>query len=174
LNFLDTDSHEQGLFSQFNNSQYWTTIIRNAGVPDDASINWFSFVNPDGIPAVPGLYSLQATGIPNLHAAYYGGTYDESDETVQASILKYISNIAPVAGFPNATGKPQFEDFKAHTPFELTVSTDAIQDGFYTKLNGLQGHKNTYWTGAAWQAQDSSAIWNFTENHILPKLLKVL
>jgi hypothetical protein len=174
LNFLDTDHHEQSLFSQFNNSQYWTTIIRNSGVPDNTSINWFSFTAPDGIPAIPGLYTVLATGVPNLHAAYYGGTYAESDEKVQASILEYISNIAKVAGFPPSSTPPQFEDFKAHTPFELTVSTKSIENGFYNKLNGLQGRKNTFWTGATWQAQDSSAIWNFTEYHVLPNLLKAL
>jgi hypothetical protein len=171
---LDTDSQEKGLFRQFNNSQYWTTIIRDAVVPDNTSIKWFSFTAADGVPAIPALYSLSSTGVPNLHAAYYGGDHPESDAKVQSSILKYISNIAKVAGFPAAASPPQFEDFKAHVPFALEVSTGAIMGGFYNKLNNLQGHKNTYWTGAAWQAQDSSALWNFTENHVLPKLLTVL
>ncbi|KAL2263206.1 hypothetical protein VTK26DRAFT_7780 [Humicola hyalothermophila] len=35
------------------------------------------------------------------------------------------------------------------TSYGLTVPVSAIQDGFYNKLNKLNGHRSTIWTGAA-------------------------
>jgi hypothetical protein len=67
-------------------------------------------------------------------------------------------------------GTPEFVEFNNHSPFELTVSSEAIKGGFYGQLNKLQGERSTWWTGATWQAQDSSQIWNWTEINILPKL----
>jgi hypothetical protein len=36
----------------------------------------------------------------------------------------------------------------------------------------LQGGRSTWWTGASWRAQDSSDIWRFNEEVVLPGLLK--
>jgi hypothetical protein len=140
-------------------------------VPDDSSVTAVSFTAPDGIPGLPGLYSIDATGVPGLHAAYYGSASYLPDDQVQSKILEGSQAIAQAAGFPPAPGAEQLEDFKAHVPFELTVSADAIKGGFYSRLNALQAHRNTFWTGAAWQTQDSSIIWNFTEYNVLPKIL---
>jgi len=76
------------------------------------------------------------------------------------------------AGFPPAPGPASFAAFSDHSPFEVAVSTDAIKGGFYQQVNALQGKHQTWWTGAAWQTEDSSLIWNFTEYNILPQLVK--
>lgn len=54
-------------------------------------------------------------------------------------------------------------DFTSHTPYEVYVPAEEIEKGFYTKLSGLQGERNTYWTGAAFVTHSSVAIWNFTD-----------
>lgn len=51
---------------------------------------------------------------------------------------------------------------------------EAIRDGFYVILLALQGKRNTFYTGATWETQDSGMIWNFTEQYVLPKLLESL
>jgi hypothetical protein len=60
--------------------------------------------------------------------------------------------------------------FSGHNPFQLTVSTSAIEAGFYKDLYTPQGYHNTFYTGAAWIAQDSSLVWSFTEI-LLPSML---
>jgi hypothetical protein len=55
----------------------------------------------------------------------------------------------------------------------MTVSADAVQNGFYKDLYALQGLKNTYWTGAAFHSQDSSKLWAFTEK-LLPGIIQGL
>jgi hypothetical protein len=95
-----------------------------------------------------------------------------SNEEVQADILATIVRLVETGNFTEADiSAPEFVEFHNHQPFELTVSTEAIKGGFYRELNALQGERSTWWTGATWQAHDSSRIWNFTEVNILPKLM---
>jgi hypothetical protein len=61
--------------------------------------------------------------------------------------------------------------FSAHTPFELNVRADDIAQGFYGKMNALQGRNRTYYTGATFQAHDSSLIWRYTKDTVLPRVL---
>jgi hypothetical protein len=58
-------------------------------------------------------------------------------------------------------------------PFELTVSIEALQAGFYKKLYGLQGVKHTYWSGATFHAHDSSKLWAFAER-LIPGIIEAL
>jgi hypothetical protein len=58
---------------------------------------------------------------------------------------------------------PYFAIFSSHTPYELRVPAKAIKNGFYKELYGLQGQRRTYYTGAAFDAKDSSLLWQFTE-----------
>jgi hypothetical protein len=171
LGFLDLDDNESGVFSLFNNSYYWTSVVRNSGVPDNTSISAVSFTAPDGVPAMPDIYDIEATGVPELHTVYYGSSYAISDDQVQSNILSALAEVVKAAGFPPASGPATIVAFKDHSPFELVVSVDEINGGFYDRANALQGNKGTYWTGAAWQAYDSSLIWNFTEYNVLPKII---
>ena len=51
----------------------------------------------------------------------------------------------------------------------MMVSASDIAAGFYTQLNALQGRNRTFYTGAAFQTNDSSLIWRFTQE-ILPQI----
>jgi hypothetical protein len=172
LGFLDLDGDERHLFGQFNNSYYWTSIVRNSGVPDNTSLENLAPTALEGIPAMPGIYAILASGVPGLHQVYYGSSYPIPTHKVKSEILSTIASLVKAAGFPPAPGPAVFAAFSDHSPFELTVSTDAIKGGFYQQVNALQGKHQTWWTGAAWQTEDSSLIWNFTEYNILPQLVK--
>jgi len=170
---LDLTPTETSLFSQFNNSYYWDMVISNSGIPDNVSINNWDPSAPLGIPALPGIYEFGSTGIPGLHVSYYSSPYALTNEEVKEDVLATLARITTANGYPT-NGTPEFVEFHNHQPFLLTVCTEAIQNGFYNQVNALQGTKNTWWTGAAWQTQDSSLIWNFTEYQILPRILQSL
>ncbi|GAB1743436.1 hypothetical protein NU219Hw_g9266t1 [Hortaea werneckii] len=170
LKFLDTDPVERAVFGQFNSSYYWNSIIKDSRVPDNTSITNVDVAAPYGIPALPGPYAIGYTGFPGLHTVYYSSPHPMSNEAVKSDIITRHSKLVELYGYGPATSTPEFVGFQGHNPYELTVSTDAIRSGFYGKLESLQGRRRTWWTGAAWQAQDSSAIWNFTETTVLPQL----
>lgn len=54
------------------------------------------------------------------------------------------------------TGATEILVFHNQFPFSLIISAHNGRDEIYKKVNALQGNKNTWWTGAAWQAEDSN------------------
>ena len=171
LSFLDLNTEERHLFGQFNNSYYWDALIRNPGVPSGVCINNANPAADLALPEMPGMYLICASPIPDVFTVYYTSPYALSEQYVKHDILATTAKLVKAFGFPAVNGTPEFVGFNDHRPFELTVSTDAIVGGFYDRLNGLQGKRNTWYTGATWQAHDSSLIWNWTEYNILPQLL---
>ncbi|KAK4502181.1 hypothetical protein PRZ48_005606 [Zasmidium cellare] len=173
LHFLDLNQEELGIFRQFNNSYYWNALLRNTGLPDNTSVGYIDSRAPLTIPAQPSTYIISSTGVAGLHSVFYGSDTYVPDEEVQNLMAEVARNAVKTLGLP-PSGDMRFEGFHSHSPFVLTVPTDTIRDGFYSRAEALQGMRNTWYTGAAWQAQDSSAIWNFTEMVVLPRLLERL
>ena len=95
------------------------------------------------------------------------------DEEVKADILATVARLVSSLGYENGNGTTAMElvGFNNHSPYLMTVDVDAIAGGFYERANRLQGTRRTYWTGAAWQTEDSSQIWNWTEYVLLPQLV---
>jgi hypothetical protein len=176
LSFLDLVAEEKDLFGQFNDSYYWDAIVKNTAIPNDVIITNIDLDAPYDIPSTPGVYRIVPSTIAGLFTLYYTSPSLMTNEEVQADILATIARLeAPtelhsLSAADVGTGTPEFVEFHNHSPFELTVSTEAIKGGFYGQLNTLQGERSTWWTGATWRAQDSSQIWNWTEINILPKL----
>lgn len=173
--FLDLTHEEARVFRQFNNSYMWNGIVANSGIPINVGVE---NVDPNatfGIPPMPAAYAFSPSGVSEVHAVWYGSIEPMSEEEVKANILASLSRVQHATQYKSPKGtKPEIVQFNDHSPYELTVSVDAIKNGFYNQANALQGQTNTWWTGAAWESHDSSAIWNFTEYEILPRVLKSL
>jgi hypothetical protein len=165
---FDLDITETSLFRQLLNTGYYTAIINNTGLPDDIEVRNFGADTPYNVPFVPGPYFVQASDISGLFNVKYCSPVPVSDEIAKANIVAAVQRLR-TAGTLNTT-TPDFVQFHSHTPFEMTVSVDAVQNGFYKDLYALQGLKNTYWTGAAFHSQDSSKLWAFTEK-LLPGII---
>ena len=163
---FDLDQTERSLFGQFHNAGYYTGLLRNSGIPDNISVSNIDPNTPYNLPPLPGVYSFYPTGIPGLQNVKYGSSAPLPDQQVKADIIATVERLR-TAGIP--TTIPDFAVFSAHVPFELTVSADAIKDGFYKHLYALQGHHRTYYTGAAFHVHDSSLLWRFTEA-LLPQI----
>ena len=103
---------------------------------------------------------------------YYGSPRPLPDEVVKADIVATIQRYQKANGLP--VTNPEFVKFVNHAPFNLMVSNDAIRDGFYKKVFALQGQRNTFYNGIAWHTQDSSLLWKFTDDYIIPILLASL
>ncbi|KAI9799467.1 MAG: hypothetical protein M1833_003989 [Piccolia ochrophora] len=170
LRSFNLDQAELSLFKQFGNTGYYTGVLRNTGIPDNVAVNNVASDTPYNLPPLPGVYSLTPTGIPGLFNVKYGSTGTLPDAQVKADIVASVERLASAGSIPTATA-PEFAIFKSHAPFELTVSADAIKNGFYRKLYALQGRKRTYWNGAAFHTHDSSLLWQFTEA-LLPRILE--
>jgi hypothetical protein len=157
----DLSSNESSLFAQFRNVAYYVSLLRNTGIPDNVVIVNVGADTPYNLPVLPGAYRIQATGVPGLHTVYFGSDHPLPDAQVEAAIISTISRLGTAGTI--STTVPYSVLFSSHTPYELRVPAKAIKDGFYKKLDGLQGQRRTYYTGAAFQTHDSSLLWEFTE-----------
>jgi hypothetical protein len=173
---FDLSRQEQSVFSKLIDVGYYTSLVKNTGIPDNVGIFNYAQDTPYNFPVLPKGYNVQTTGVPGLHQALYGtprsaATYPMSDDAVKADIINGIKAIQKANPAKFDQTEPEFVFFSAHTPFYLQVKPEDIEAGHYEKLYALQGLRNTYWTGATWRAQDSSDIWRYSENEVLPKLL---
>jgi hypothetical protein len=173
LEGFDLSPAEKFLFGQFRNSAYYTGLIANSGI--NASFGGISNIDPslpDEQPFLPGVYEFNPSGIPGLQNVKYASPIDLPNSAVEVDILAAIQRLQQ-AGVIDPNASPQIQNFSSHAPFALQVSPEAIAVGFYDDINELQGQRNTFYTGAAWETHDSSLIWNFTET-LLPRIVASL
>ena len=167
LHNFDIDSKERSLFKQFDVTGYYTGLLRNTGVPANADIENRGFSTPYHIPKFPSIYGTSSSTIPGLQQVYYGSDTILPIDKVRDDIITTMQRIFPNA---NATGNPEFAVLSSHIPFMFTVPSSVIAAGFYRNLSNLQGYRNMYYSGGAFQTQDSSLIWQFIEE-LLPRLV---
>lgn len=172
MNHFALDTHEANLFDEFEHAGYYTSLVKDTGLPANFRSYSVSSNTPYNLPILPGVYSVFATAIDGVFDIKYGSPHSVPDDFVRTEILSYIKKLQANGYAKKVAGDPEFVAYKSHTPFELTVSRDKIAKGFYKNLYSLQGHRNTWYTGAAFHTQDSSMIWNYTQSYVLPELLK--
>ncbi|KAK2015091.1 flavin-containing superfamily amine oxidase [Colletotrichum eremochloae] len=167
--FLDLSDDESQIFGQLNNSYYYNAVISRSGFPAQTSVYSYDSESQYGIPAMPGVYYFTTETVSELWSTQYTSPDYQSEETVKATILAQVHEARRALGQPDDS-EPEIVAFNNHSPFGLTVSTDAIRSGFYKGYTGLQGQRNTFWTGHSWSSGSSSTIWDFTEYEILPAI----
>lgn len=160
LDGFDLDDTEQTLFGQFSGSYYYTALARIDRLPGNLTILNRANETEYNLPPLPGVYALTPTAVPGLFNILYGSEDPMSEEYVKNSMSEAVQSLQTDGlNF----GTPEFVTYEAHSQFELSVPSDVIAGGFYQELNALQGHRRTYYTGAAFEAHDSARIWRFTE-----------
>lgn len=174
--FLDLSRSERDIFGHFNNSYLFASIVGNSGIGKTASLANVDLEAPLGIPPEPSIFLTEPTEVDDYHVVLYGSPHYVSDEAVQANIVSTLNRWKRASNRSTGTLEQSAEiiAFKSHSPYFLTVSVEAIRNGFYEQANMLQGQYNTFHTGAAWETNDSSLIWRFTEEQILPRIMAVL
>ncbi|KAF2820626.1 putative FAD dependent oxidoreductase [Ophiobolus disseminans] len=170
------DHRERAVFTKLINFGYYTSIIKDTGIPDDVMVWNYAQDTPYNLPQLPGIYLIGPNGIPGMKNVYYSSqrsnaTFPIPDSNVKADIVTTIKRLqAANPGQFNKTD-PEFVVYSSHAPFYLGASPEDTKKGIYAEMYALQGLRNTYWSGAAWRAQDSSMLWKFNEEVVLPQVL---
>jgi hypothetical protein len=173
---FDTNEAELRLFNQFEAVGYYTSIIRNASPPNTTLRNLAPSA-PHALPPMPAIYNVNPIAAnPRLSLVYYGTKTGQilSDAAAQGAILADLKRFRAANNFSAEEEEPEFVAFSDHSPYNMLVGVEATKKGFYADLYGLQGRRNTFWSGAAWRAQDSSSSWAFTKRSVLPALVASL
>ena len=170
---FDPSGDELKIFNQFTSVGYYTSIIRNAG-PTNITLQNLALDKPYALPPMPAIYNVNPTANPTLSLVYYGTKVGQhlSDEEAKAAIIADLKRFQAANNMTET--EPEFVAFSNHSPYNMLVGEEATRAGFYKHLYGLQSKRNTFWTGAAWRAHDSSSSWAYTSQSVLPQLLASL
>jgi hypothetical protein len=175
LRSLDLSHQEAGMFAKLIDAGYYVALVNNTGIPDDLLINNYAQNTRFNLPELPGVYLIQPTAIPGLKAIYYGSPRTNhtslSDASVKSAILKSIATLQKANPSTFNQTVPEIVVYTNHAPFYLQAKPEDTAKGFYSNMYALQGGRSTWWSGAAWRAQDSSALWKFNEEIVLPGVL---
>ncbi len=165
---VDLDGLETSTFAQLLPKTYSTGVVTIRGLPTGLSLNNVAADTAYNLPPLPALYRLQAT-TPGLYIALFGTDATPADASIRANITNSVKLLASAGTYP-AVELDGFDIFSNHAPFQLGVTGAQIAGGYYKVLNSLQGRNNTFYNGAAFQTNDSSLIWQFTEG-LLPQVV---
>lgn len=172
LSSYDLTPHEKSLFSQFSANGYCTGILNNTGFNTSLTFENIDLTRPYNVPKLPGVYSISGSPATGLTQVYYGSPTTMPSAAVKADIETSLNKLQKQQGVKVTPA--EWVVFSNHSPFNLEVGKEALEAGFYRKLYALRGTMQTFWNGAAWQTQDSSILWQYTEDEVLPPLLKAL
>jgi hypothetical protein len=168
---------ERDVFGKLINAGYYAALVKSTGLPEDLFIYNYAPDTPYNLPPIPGIYLMQPTAIPGVKAIYYrskvsNSTYPLSDDFVKGEIVAGIKRLQSANPDKFKVTEPEFVVYTSHVPFYVQAASEDIQAGLYEKMNALQGLRSTYWSGAAFRAQDSSALWQFNKEVVLPMLVE--
>ncbi len=165
---FDPDPRELALFSRFESHYYWTAVAQIIGMPAGVSLVNAASETPFNLAPLPGIYSIGPTAAPGLFDIKYASDAFLPDRIVKRRIAEDIRRVSTeqIGGL----GFQGFAAFKSHSPYSLVASPSDIRDGFYGSLQSLQGHRDTYYAGAAFETHSSAAVWAHLEA-LLPTMV---
>ncbi|KAK6839305.1 hypothetical protein PG987_005171 [Apiospora arundinis] len=169
---LDLDATEASLFGKLSAGVFYSLVVKDTGVAK-ANLRNRHPANPYGFPDQPFIYSvIPLPKTSGLAQVLLGSASPLTASQVEARVAADIGRL-PASLRGNATTTPKVVTMAAHT-WNVMAPVADIKAGFYDKLEGLQGLKNTWHIGAAWTTQSSTTIWEGLEQEFLPKFLAAL
>jgi hypothetical protein len=172
---FDLSEDERSILSKFSGLGYWAGIATIPGLNND--LENVGVQQPFNQPVIPGTIGFDAVGSGPEDFLFGVGfnTPNYTDADGEAVIRESLAKLGTVGAVPsNASETVKFAYTTNHVPFDLQVSSEEIESGFYRELLALEGARNTYWAGAAFAGQNSALIWSFNEGTVLPGLKKDL
>ncbi|KAG8404920.1 hypothetical protein J3459_022374 [Metarhizium acridum] len=171
MNHLGLDSREYNLFSHFKSHGWYVGLVNAEGFADrDEFVNAHSDSSNFNLPKLPALYQISPTAVKGIYLVRYGSYAYMDKRDIKRDIVATVERVRRTV-LPTTTGLPPVTllAFSSHYPFSLYVNSSDFAGGFYSRLDGLQGYRNTWYTGAAFSSHTASHVWNFTER-LLPRI----
>ncbi|EPE10266.1 amine oxidase [Ophiostoma piceae UAMH 11346] len=172
------DAQETAVFNKGTWSIVHTGIVSHPSLPDEALIynlpptavngNDFAFPEP------PFVDFFQYMG-DDLYQVIVVGWEGFSIDDAQTMAQEALQNLAS-SGTINATDGVDLtiKSWSNHGPMDMRTSREELEGGFIQDLYALQGHRSTYWTGAAFSSQLSTYLWYYNLEYLVPLVVDSL
>ncbi|RFU73494.1 fad dependent oxidoreductase [Trichoderma arundinaceum] len=165
---FDLDATEKAVFDQMAFTTVYAGIIRHPSLqplknylnrsPAPGTLNYTVFPNA---PQVGSISYIGGTG--DLFQFSAVGTDKDTTESMQALIAKTIDSMIKSGVLPPSNGTLEFVKFANHGKMHTRFSADTLRTGIIQKQIALQGHRSTYYTGAAFSAPFSTVLWEYNK-----------
>ncbi|KAF2151290.1 putative FAD dependent oxidoreductase [Myriangium duriaei CBS 260.36] len=165
--YLGLDQQEQAILSKLDGHFYYGGVVNNTGLKDsDAYINQGAST-PFHVAPLPSVVQFFPSSSSGYHYYWYNALQAKTRAEIESTAR---DNIKWLQTQGNATARePNFVDFVDFSPFHLQPPKQDIADGWYGKMKGLQGHRNTWYISSLFVV-GSSQLWNDTKN-MLPDII---
>lgn len=162
------DEAERRVFDRFGFSTVYAGILqhpslRNATLysnrlPSTGPSNYTEF------PAAAQVGSIgYLGGTEGLFQFTAVGTDEDTPESMRAVIAEAIDAMIEAGTIPASEGSLTFNAFADHGKMHPRVTADDLRAGFIQDQLALQGHRSTWYTGAAFSAGFSTILWKYNE-----------
>ncbi|KAK7991381.1 hypothetical protein PG996_013568 [Apiospora saccharicola] len=169
MKYFGLDQQEQPVISKLSGKHYYGGVVNNTGLADGIAYTNAAQDRPFHVPGLPEVVEIAPSSHPGYQFYWYNSEEPKSRAEVESAAKSTIQWLQ-TQDKGNKKSEPQFLDFKDYSPFHLTPPTKDIADGWYGKMKGLQGHRNTWYISALFVV-GSTQIWNNTHN-MLPDIIK--
>ncbi|OHW97021.1 FAD dependent oxidoreductase-like protein [Colletotrichum incanum] len=170
-----TDKAEEEVFDKFGFATVYAGILRHPSLQISAA-----YSNRSPAPGSSN-YTIFPLASQVGSIAYIGGTKDlfqftavsteeDTGESIKALVAQSIDTMIAAGTIPKSNGTVTFPAFANHGKMHPRVTSDELRAGFLSKQSALQGHRSTWYTGAAFSAGFSTVLWEYN-NMLLPRLV---
>lgn len=176
LKQFDLSAPEADVFAKFLNGAYYTSVVKNSGLPVNLTVFNGQQNTPFNFGPLPGIINSNYIPGSDLRTVYYAGARTKSSHPYNPDTIKseIIAGLKAMQSSSATKVEPEIVAFSDHAPFYLQACASDIKKGFYKQLYALQGLRSTFYSGATWKGHDSSQIWKYTENTVIPQIVKSL
>ncbi|OHW95983.1 amine oxidase [Colletotrichum incanum] len=174
LEGIDIDAKEKAVFSKWKWSNVYVGVISHPSLRNGSSLanqdptKWLFLPETPSVGRFDdlgdGCFRVLVTGPPGYNSC-------KAKSLVNRSFEK-LADAGTISSLD--AQRIEYKAWSDHGPMHLRVSGSDVRDGHLTDQYGLQGHKSTYYTGAAWSGQFTTILWEYNNQYVLPKLLAKL
>lgn len=173
---FDLDDVEASVFSKFEHSNVYVGAVKSPSLQVNVSLtNMPSSAAPNNWTHLP---------LPSFNSRidYFGqgsdlfrflmvGTSELDVQGAHELVVDGFDKMVSSGVLAQTNASLDFAVFENHGPMHLRVSGEELKAGFIQDQYALQGHRSTWYTGAAWSAQFTTVLWAFNDV-LLPKMLE--
>ncbi|KAK8914980.1 hypothetical protein H634G_09901 [Metarhizium anisopliae BRIP 53293] len=170
MKYFSLDRQEEAILGKLSGKYYYAGVVNNTGLEDDVAYNNAGADRPYHAASLPGVVEIAPSASPGYHFYWYNTLQAQTRAEIEGaarSTIKWLQTQNNVKAL-----EPKFVDFQDHSPFHLSPPTRDIADGWYSKMKGLQGYRNTWYISALFVVS-STQVWNNTHN-MLPDIINGL
>lgn len=162
------DQQEYEILSLISGKHYYGGVVNNTGLEDHVAYTNVGEATPFHVAALPGVVEIAPSAYLGYQFYWYNSETAQTQDQVEAATRSTIRWLQTQS---NGTElEPNFLDYSDFSPFHLSPPSHDIENGWYSKMDGLQGYRNTWYIGALYVV-GSTQVWNSTHT-LLSKIIQ--